>query len=541
MKPIILLAAVTGLVSSTLSVAATSNPEADAERIRAHVEFLADDLLRGRDTGSRGHQIATRYIASEFTQLGLEPAGEDGTFFQTVPFRQAYLKQESPRLVLSSDHAKLALDYPKDYLTGPSTVYQEAHVSGEMVFAGYGIVAPELEHDDYADLDVDGKVVVILSGKPAHFPSEEGAHFASGHEKGKHAAQRGAIGIVSITTPTIEKIRPYQSRLNYLHTPSLRTLDESGEPVSVFPEIKNSAFFSKKAAEQLFAHAPMSLDEIYAAIEQGNTPAGFALPVSIDFSKSSTHERIESDNVAAILPGSDPELKNEYVVYSAHSDHIGIAKTVKKDKINNGAMDNATGTSVLLETARLFTQMPKPRRSILFVAVTAEEKGLLGADYFARNPTVPGDAMVANVNLDMPILKYQFEDVIAFGANHSDLQHNVADAAEQMGLSLAEDPWPEQALFTRSDHYMFVKQGVPSVFLVPGFTAKGDKSGEDYFKEFLGSDYHKPSDEVNEDFNWQAATLFTEVNLRIGRSIANQDQRPAWFDGDFFGNTFAGK
>ena len=265
------------------------------------------------------------------------------------------------------------------------------------------------------------------------------------------------------------------------------------------------------------------------------------MPVSIDFSKRSEHKTISSPNVAAILEGSDPRLKNEYVVYSAHSDHIGIAKTVKKDKINNGAMDNASGTSVLLETARLFSQMPeRPKRSILFVAVTAEEKGLLGSDYFAQNPTVAKDAMVANVNLDMPILTYEFNDVIAFGADHSDLKESVSLAAEKIGLTLSPDPWPEQALFTRSDHYSFVKQGVPSVFLVPGLqSADPAIDGSKKFGEFLGTNYHKPGDDFNQPFNWKAATKFAEVNYYIGLTLANQEERSRWNEGDFFGDTFS--
>jgi Zn-dependent M28 family amino/carboxypeptidase len=242
-----------------------------------------------------------------------------------------------------------------------------------------------------------------------------------------------------------------------------------------------------------------------------------------------------------VLEGSDPELKNEYVVFSAHSDHIGFAKTVKKDNINNGAMDNASGTSVMLETARLFSEMEeKPKRSILFVSVTGEEKGLLGADYFARNPTVPVTSMVANVNLDMPILTYEFADVIAFGANHSDLQESVEKAAANANIELSPDPWPEQALFTRSDHYAFVKQGVPSVFMVPGLKSKDPNvDGSKVFGQFLSMHYHKPSDDINQPFNWNAAETFTKVNAQIGWTLANQKNKPKWNDGDFFGNTFS--
>ncbi|WP_339900679.1 M28 family metallopeptidase [Paraglaciecola polaris] len=520
---------------------AKQNIHADAERIKSHLRFLSDDLLEGRDTGSRGHEIASLYIASELEGYGLKPAGDDGGFLQRAPFRQASLEQSSPSLVLETAKGKVDLAYPKQYITSASPVSELASVKGQLVFAGYGIIAPELKHDDYADLDVNGKVVVVLSGKPASFPSEEGAHFGSTYEKKRHAAEHGAIGYITITTPTAEKVRPYQNLLNYIHTPTVRWLDTSGQPANIYPSLKNSAYLSKEAAEILFANADMNLEQIYQLLEEDKSPKGFALPVSIDFSKRSEHETISSPNVVAILEGSDPTLKNEYIVYSAHSDHIGIAKTVKKDKINNGAMDNASGTSILLETARLFSQMPqRPKRSILFVAVTAEEKGLLGSDYFAQNPTVPKGAMVANVNLDMPILTYEFNDVIAFGADHSDLKESVSLAAQKIGLTLSPDPWPDQALFTRSDHYSFVKQGVPSVFLVPGLqSADPAVDGSKKFGEFLATNYHKPGDDFNQPFNWKAATKFAEVNYYIGLTLANQAKRSSWNEGDFFGDTFS--
>jgi len=512
----------------------------DTQRIKSHLFFLADDLLEGRDTGSRGHEIAALYIATEFAKYGLKPAGTDG-YIQNVTFRKANLVQESPSFTLRRGDDTIDFAYPKEYLAGPSLLNTEATVSGEMVFVGYGIVADELSHNDYSDIDVEGKIVVTLAGKPSDFPSEEGAHFASGYQKQKYAADRGAVGMITITTPKNEKVRPYQSRLSYIHTPRMAWLNENGEPANSFPQIKGGAYMSEAAARKLFEGAARSLDDVYAELEADKVPAGFALPGTVNISKTSTHDVITSPNVVGVLEGSDPELKNEYVVFSAHSDHIGFAKTVKKDNINNGAMDNASGTSVMLETARLFSEMKeKPKRSILFVSVTGEEKGLLGADYFARNPTVPVTSMVANVNLDMPILTYEFADVIAFGANHSDLQASVEKAAANADIELSPDPWPEQALFTRSDHYAFVKQGVPAVFMVPGLKSKDPNvDGSKVFGQFLSTHYHKPSDDINQPFNWKAAETFTKVNAQIGLTLANQEEKPMWNEGDFFGNTFS--
>jgi Zn-dependent M28 family amino/carboxypeptidase len=519
----------------------TSEISADASRIKSHLRFLSDDLLEGRDTGARGHEIASLYIAAEFEKYGLTPAGDNGTYMQRVNFVQAYIDQSSIKLSLTGSQGDTTLSYPKQFLTYPNPLEETTQMAGKLVFVGYGIVSPELQHNDYQDMDVKGKIVVTLSGKPKSFPSEEGAHFGSSREKLRHASANGAVGFITISTPRAEKVRPYQNLLNYLHTPAVRWLDKDGHPSGVYPQIKGSAYFSKEAAELVFADAEQNLEQIYGMLEHDESPKGFDLPMEIQLESKSTHKAISSPNVAAILEGSDPSLKNEYVVYSAHSDHIGFAKTVKKDKINNGAMDNATGTSVLMETARLFSQLDeRPKRSIVFLAVTGEEKGLLGSDYYAQNPTVPVGSMVANVNLDMPILTYEFADVIAFGADHSDMKNSVAKAAEKIGLELSPDPMPDQALFTRSDHYSFVKQGIPSVFLVPGFKSVDPEiDGSKQFSHFLKTNYHKPGDDFSQAFNWKAATKFAEVNYHIGLTLANQEQRSSWNEGDFFGDTFS--
>lgn len=514
-------------------------PETNIDAIKAHLTFLAHDELRGRETGTPGHEIASLYIASQFKQFGLQPKGENGTYFQRVPFRHALLDQDSPSLNLRVGETNYTLEYPKQYLTFSNVNHPEALMKGDIVFVGYGIVAPELNHDDYQDLDVEGKIVAVLSGKPKFFPSEEGAHFASGRQKAKYAVERGAKGIISLSTPLAEKVRPYARFLTNLHSPSLRWLKQDGTPASSYPQIQGSAYFSKEAAEILFEGAEKSLSDIYAILEEDGVPKGFPLSANVEMSSKTQYKAISSPNVIGLIEGSDPKLKHEYVVFSAHSDHTGVAKTVKKDRINNGAMDNASGTAVLLETARVFSQMPAPKRSILFVAVTAEEKGLLGSDYYASNPTVPVTSMVANINLDMPILLWDFMDVIAFGATHSNLSDTVSNAAGRLGLKLSPDPWPEQAIFTRSDHYSFVKQGVPSVFLAPGLaTTESPDAGAKIFADFFATKYHMPADEFHDDFNDNAIKKFADVNVMIGDEVANQPIKPAWNKGDFFGDTF---
>ena len=515
----------------------------NVENIKGHMNFLAHDLLEGRDTGSRGHEIASLYIATEFQRYGLMPAGDNDTFMQRVGFRQGLLEQNSPSLVLSKNNDRTQLSFLDDYVVGPNLSTENAHVAAPLVFVGYGIVAPNLGHDDYANLNVEGKVVVALSGKPASFPSEVGSHVSSGAKKSDYAADRGAVGYITIPTPSSEQSRPFERSKLYTTTPRMTWIGKAGQPGNMRTELKANASFSLHAAQMFFADTPVSLDSIYAQIDNDEVPQGFDLPYVVELSYNTYHEDISSPNVIGLLEGSDPLLKDEYVVYSAHSDHLGISKSADKDNINNGAMDNATGTAVLMETARMFSQLSTPpKRSILFVAVTGEEKGLLGADYFARHPTRPIENLIANVNLDMPLLTYEFADVIAFGASHSSMGEKVAKAAANAGITLTDDPWPELNLFTRSDHYAFVKQGIPAVFLVTGIQSNTPGiDGSEVLNNFLASHYHRPSDDMNQPFVWDAARTFTQVNFEIGLTLSNDATRPTWNEDSFFGQTFARK
>lgn len=521
-----------------------NSQRAVAERVEAHMLFLADDALAGRDTGSSGHLIASQYIASNFHQLGLKPAGTEG-YLQPVPMKQSKLVQSSPKLSLTVDGKATDFAFPKQFMTGPSSHEGKVDVSAGLVFVGYGLVSKEFGIDDYAGLDVKGKVVVMLPGRPESLPSEEAAHIAS--LKARTAAEKGAVGMITINTPKDEKLRPFAQGAMYLHQPRIRWLHADGVAEGDYPQLKISASLDMKPAEALFAKAPVSLKDIYAQLEKKQAPKGFALPGEVNFSRQSEHQQISSPNVAAVLEGSDPVLKNEYVVVTAHSDHIGVGVDMRsKDRINNGLMDNAAGVAILLETARLFVNAPvKPKRSILFVAVTGEEKGLLGADYFAHNPTRPADKLVANVNLDMPVLLYPFADIVAFGANHSSLGPVVAKAAGLYDVKLAADPMPDQAIFTRSDHYTLVKQGVPSVFLMTGFTSRDPKQkGGEVWGKFFAKHYHKPTDDVaglTKDFGairYDYGALFADINYAIGTEIANAPARPTWNKESFFGKIF---
>lgn len=546
MKKSLLMFTVAALtLSACSSVPDSSAPKASATILESHLRFLADDLLEGRDTGSRGHEIASRYIAQQFQALGLQGAAADGSYFQQVPLRKAQLVPGSASMHFNLAGKDIALSYPQQFFTGPNLQQTSVALQGEMVFVGYGLVSDAFKLNDYANLDVKGKVVVMLSGLPAELPSEERAYLGS--MKTEFAAERGAIGILTVHTPEQEKSRPYANSLLYLNAPSMNWLDAQGQPGRGFPVIQGSAYLHQDAAVALFDAAGHSLTDIFAQLTEGKNPVGFALPGQVTLRSQSTHQSITSPNVLAVLPGSDPVLKNEYVVLSAHSDHIGLANDLRTDdKVNNGAMDNAAGVAILLETARLFAALPEaPKRSILFAAVTGEEKGLLGADYLAKQPPVPVTNLVANVNLDMPVLLYPFADLIAFGANHSTLGDVVERAAAKEQIKLSADPMPEQAIFTRSDHYRLVQQGVPAVFMMTGFTSKDPaQDGGKIWGSFFAKHYHKPSDDIESltreygAIRYDAGAVFTDINFNIALDVANTPQKPLWRKESFFKQVF---
>jgi Zn-dependent M28 family amino/carboxypeptidase len=531
-----LLALVAGL-----AVADSGSEPLLQARLKAHIEFLASDELRGRQPGTPGYDIAANYVSGQFRQMGLVPAGSEGSYFQQVPLRRAWLEEGSATMSLERNGSQQDFEFVEEFFRGASVAEPDSEISAEMVFAGYGIHAPELDYSDFENLDVEGKIVVTLGGQPMDFPSEEGAHFGSGREKARAIAAHGAVGWVTVYTPRNEKRYAWDRVRNSVGMPAMGWLTSDGTPFAAFAGIRGDARIHYKPAEVLFEGSPHSLQSLLDYDQNGEGLPAFPLPGILVLKQKSRHETIQSPNVAGLLPGSDPVLGSQYVVYTAHLDHIGeLHGEGHEDAINNGAMDNASGISVMLETARILASSESPRRSVMFLAVTAEEKGLVGSEYFAQNPTVPASAIVGSINLDMPGLLHDFGDVIAFGAEHSSLGDVVENAAAEFGITLSPDPVPAQNIFVRSDHYRFVQRGIPSVYLVTGMTSLDgeDKTPED-LKNMVSKHYHKPSDEINLPFNYGAAARFTRINARIGEIVANQGQRPSWHEGDFFGTTFS--
>jgi hypothetical protein len=509
-----------------------------AEAIETHMAYLASDALEGREAGSEGYEKAAAYAAAEFERLGLKPAGENGTYFQTVPLARSYRVAEAGDMTVTMPDGQ-TVDFEKnvDFAIGASTRFESSSREAPTVFVGYGVVAPDMGRDDYEGLDVEGKIVFMLSGTPSGIQTEERAYYGS--RKTAEASARGAVGVVQLETPQRRKIYSFKRLVGEGRLDSARMswVQADGAPFSRAPGIEVGASVSLEGAGKLFALTDTPYDEIIAASEaEGGKVGGFDLPFTVSISQGSRIDTVESPNVIAMIEGSDPDLKAEVIVLTAHLDHIGISDSFSGDRINNGALDNAAGVATLLEVARKMSEGEAPRRSVMFLLVTAEEKGLLGAQYFAQNPTVDRERIVGNVNLDMPVLTYDFQDVVAFGSDRSNIADAVASAAEEMGMTLSPDPFPEQGVFTRSDHFRFVEIGVPSVFLATGFA----NGGEEAWNEHFAKNYHRPSDDMANDLDFAAAARFADVNYRIAMTLANRDERPLWKAGDFFARQFDG-
>jgi hypothetical protein len=517
------------LASPVPAQPASAPPIFSPESFRSHVAFLADDRLEGRDSGSRGYDLAALYVASRFEALGLKPAGRDG-WYQQVPFVESRLAAEPGSLTIGGRR----FVHGQEIVLTPTPDEAPVAIEAPAVFAGYGLEAPELGIDDYKGLDVRGKVVVVLNGFPNGMKSDVGAHLNS--DKRRIASRHGAVGLVSIRTLAEAKRRPWSRIRKNADEPSLGWIGEDGRSYTPAPGLRFRATLDTPAADALFAGAKTPLGRILAeAGRKGGRPKGFALKPRVAVSQKSATRRFASPNVLAVLPGSDPKLAGEYVLLMAHLDHLGIKPDGEGDRIYNGAMDNAVGVATMLEVARAMAASPdRPKRSILFAAVTAEEDGLLGAQYLARHP-LPGGRVAAVVNLDMPVLLYDFTDVVAFGAEHSTMGEAVARAGKSMGVSLAEDPLPEEGLFTRSDHYRFVQEGVPSVFLMTGFA----NGGREKFTHFLSTYYHKVGDDLSLPIDWRAGAKFARINYEIAREIADAPRAPLWYSDSFFGKALA--
>jgi len=512
------------------------------EAIRAHLAFLADDLLEGRGTGSRGHKLAVNYIRAQCEACGLRGAADGGGYFQKVPLVRTAVDEKETTFELKAGDGTKSLVYGMDFAILDTHRDTEGSGSGELVFVGYGVTAPERGYDDYAGLDVKGKIAVMLAFEaPPSFPSAVRAYYAAPAVKRANAVAHNTVGVLYVRSPAREAQFPWPFLLRELRIGgnSLRWLNSDGRPGGLDDTLKIVGMLNRSGVEALFANEKCGSDEVFAAAEKG-VPPQFGLSKSATIRFRSRHERVESDNVVATLEGSDPVLKNEYVLYSTHVDHLGIGDAVDGDSIYNGAMDNAGGCAVLLEVARSSGALrERPRRSVVFLFVTGEEAGLLGSDYFACHPTIPVGQIVANINFDGGTSLTPLSDVIAWGAEHSSLQAAVQHAASQTGFTVSPDPFPEESFFVRSDQFSFVKKGIPSIFVDVG--VKSTQPGVDglaLLKQCLVTVYHSPKDDLTQPIQYETSAQFARFVFRLGHAIAMESERPRWNDNDFFGGKF---
>jgi Peptidase family M28/PA domain len=509
------------------------------EAIRAGMRFLSDDALEGRGTGSRGYDIAAKFMASQFESLGLQPAGDNDSYFQDVPLRSAKPDETKTTFILTRSGKEQTLIFRKDYISRGNPVLPETSVQAPVVFVGDGVTAPDQNYDDYKGIDAKGKIVAFMFEAP-NFESSLKAHYSSGEVKLQNAVAHGAVGVIVLDDPVLERLYSFNEQVRDLSFPDLRWLDKQQRPNDYFPELKGNAFLSLEATKKFFEGSGHSAEDVFAAVKAGK-PMSFEMPISAQIHNVTALKEVAGRNVVAKLEGSDPALKNEYVVYSSHLDHLGVGEPVKGDSIYNGALDNASGSAILLEVARAFSGMKtRPRRSILFLSVTGEEAGLLGSDYFAHYPTVKKSSVVANVNMDEDLMLWPLRDIVAFGAEHSSLDAVVRKAAERMHLSESPDPNPEEVVFIRSDQYSFVKQGVPAIFPVPGFKSDDPKiKPEEIFKNWEQTRYHQPQDDMDQPgLDWDAAAKYARFVFLCGFLITEDPQRPTWNKGDFFGEHY---
>ena len=491
------------------------------------VKVIADDKMEGRDTGSRGERAAQEYAIAEFQKAGVQPAGVNG-FNQPVKFVSRRLVESDSSLSLISGGKREPLTLGEDAIIS-TRVMPAQYVKADLVFAGYGLKIPEANYDDFAGLDCQGKLVVIISGSPSEIAGAVASHHQTTAERWKTLKSVGAIGMVTISNPALVEIPWPRIALNRKH-PSM-DLD--------YPEFDETAgeqltvYFNSEHAEKLFAGSGHTLAEVIEPAKQHKALPHFALAVSLEAKTKVETGEVESANVVGKLTGSDPVLKNEFVVLSAHLDHLGIGEPVNGDRIYNGAMDNGSGSALLMDMAESLKKDPvKLRRSVLFLLVTGEEKGLLGSKYFAAHPTVPMKSIVADINTDMYLPIFPLKVFTVYGLAESDLGDRAREAAQSIGVPVQPDPEPQHNVFIRSDQYNFIRHGVPSLMIDIG--AYSGTPEMDAYHTWLKNRYHAPSDDLNQPIDLEAEAMYEEVIRRLLISVANDDHRPEWKANSFF-------
>jgi len=498
--------------------------------IDGHLRFLSSDLLEGRAPATRGGRLAAEYIAAQLRAFGVEP-GVKGSYFQTVPIDIVNARRATIKAV-ASGRATANLRYPEDVVVWAGSAADSSAARGELVFVGYGSAAPEYKWNDFKDVDVRGKVLLVLVNdppaprdEPELFGGRAMTYYGRWTYKFEEAERRGAAGALIIHTT---------ERAGY---PWHTVVGSWAKEQRMLPRDPNlpaplgvRGWITDSAATALLAQAGLDLTQLRTRAESREfTPV--ATGISVDLSFANTVEHLQSENVVGIVRGRDPIVRDQYVAFSSHWDHLGIGPVVGGDSIYNGALDNASGVADLLAVARVAAQQsPKPRRSFLFVFVTAEESGLLGSEFFGQNPVVPADKIVANLNVDGGNVLGRVRDLTVLGSNKSSLGPTLARMLATRGMRITPEEHPERGYFYRSDHFSFAKVGIPSISLGAGtdFVGRPKGWGVEQNEEYTAKRYHQPSDEYRPDFDLTGAAQLAEIVLRFGTSVANSSTVPAW-------------
>ncbi len=510
------------------SCATTSpaTPEQRAERWWSDVAALAAEDMEGRLTGTPGYQRSADYVVAQARAVGLEPAGSEG-FFQRIAFEEQFVDHARSSASLVAGGRETRLDVPGDLIVGRGGGRVPERIDAPLVFVGYGLHIPEAGHDDFAGVDLKGKMAVVVSGGPEAISGALKAH--ARRDRTRILAERGAVGVLSLTT------------LKAVETPWSRSVAQVGQGGMYFADAElrdvKTPFLSLSlnpaTSQKLFAAANTSFAALSAAADASQALPKVQFNASLRGSFAATQRPVVSSNVVARLPGSDPRLRNEHVVFSAHLDHLGVSTPINGDGLYNGAMDNAAGVAGLLDIARSYkARGQRPKRSMLFVFVTAEEKGLLGSRYFALRPTVPKRSMVANLNFDMALPIFPLKSVIALGAEESSLGTVAAAVGEAQGLPLVPDPFPDRNSFVRSDQYSFIREGVPALAFKFGFAK--DTPEAEIERSWRSTRYHSPSDDLSQPVEKLDAVRLHDFVAELGWRVANTPERPTWADRSFF-------
>lgn len=519
------------LVTGGISCGSAYSRSDQAETWWQHIAYLASDDLQGRETGSTGHEKAAHYVAKKFHELGLQPAGTE-RFFQPVEFeaRKVDEAKSSVELVVGGESKPLKF--------GEQVVLRVDGVSGTMidaplVFVGYGTTATELNYDDHAGQDLSGKVRVRIWGAPKEIPALLAAHYQSSREVKRNLERLSVAGSVTIPNPRLMEF-PWSRFADSRHDRQMGLADKALSTWLETPVI----FLNPDASDPLFQGSGHTKEEILKLDREGGPLPKFPLPARIRAKVTYQTSQVRSSNVVALLPATKNAGSGEYVLVSAHLDHVGVGTPVDGDRIYNGAMDNASGIASLLEMARQLKSVVPLKRNILFLACTGEEKGLLGSEYYAEHPTVPMKKIVANVNLDGFLPLFPLEIVRGYGVGESDLAGHLAQAAREQGVKVQDDPNPERNIFIRSDQYSFIRKGLPALFLSFGY--EKDSPEEKTVIEWFYKRYHSPSDDTLQPVNRLAAAQFNRLLAAVIVRIANTPARPEWNRNSFF-RQFASK